>query len=425
MRRVTVSVGLVLMMGACGQPPSTSSGFEVLPLEGSVEIFQDGVWKAVSERTPASRGHEVRAGSDGKARIYLPDQQTVELAPEARVRLARPDAAEVLQGSVLAQARVGLGVGVGDVEVTAANAVFRVDLGLSQRVAVYRGEARVPESGWEEPVRAFQQLGLVGGSAPRPPVPLQVDTQDAWDIRMLGEAMDVGLALLQKETGLASQLRSDGSRRAVIDALSRSLPAQTLASLLADRPPALVVVAATVAMAVESEVPTRVLHQILNQRALGASWIVVAGLWDVSRSVLDRLADIVTLIVLRAVPQAASGSPLSPSLGIDATGISELIPGTSGGSGGSGGGGSGSRGGGGDPSPPAGGGGGGGGGAPPGGGGGGGPSPGPSPSPSPPPSPTPSPSVSPSPTCSDAVACAVQDVIGDVPRTSPSPTPSP
>lgn len=425
MKRIAVSVALALLVGACARGPSASADFEVLPLEGTVQILEEGTWKPVSERTALSRGDQVRAGPDGKARIHLPGDQTVELAPDARVLVTGPEAAEVLGGSVLAQARQGLAVAVDGLEVTAADAVFRLDLGLSRRLAVYRGEAEVPGSGWDDPVTAFQQLTLVGRSAPRGPVPLEVDTNDRWDVRLLGEAMDVGLALLQQETGLAGQLRDQAARRTVIDALSRSLPGQKLRSFLSELPPALVVVAATIALTVEGEVPTEVLlQQILRLRGLGASWIVVAGLWDVSRSVVSTLEEIVSSIVTRVNPLVAGQVPFVSSGGVDVGTIGGLGGGGGSGGGGPGGGGPGGGGGGNPPDP------GNQDGAPPADGGvtpgGGGASPTPDPSPSEQPSPSPSPDPSPSPTCSDPVSCAIQGVIGDVaPSPSPSPSPEP
>jgi hypothetical protein len=422
-KRVAVSLTVALFASACGRGPVASFGFEVLPLEGRVEILQNGQWKSVSERTDVSRGDQVRAGADGKARIYFPGQQTVELAPEARVVVSREEAAEVLGGSVLAQARQGLVVAVDGLEVTAADAVFRLDLGLSRRLAVYRGEAEVPGSGWDDPVTAFQQLTLVGRSAPRGPVPLEVDTNDRWDVRLLGEAMDVGLALLQHETGLASQLRDQAARKTVLQTLSKAIPGGDLRSQLAKLPPAVVVVAATIAMTVEEGVPTKLLTRILNLRSLGASWIVVAALLGVGRSVVGTLEDIVSSIVAGVNPAAASPVPFVSSGGVDVGTIGGLGGGSTGGGGG--GGSPGGGGGGGTPpssgnqggSPPV------GGGAP----GGGGAAPSPDPSPSQQPSPTPSPSEpSPSPSCSSPVTCAIQGVIGDVaPSPSPSPAPSP
>lgn len=419
MKRIAFLLVVGLFAGACGRAPVSSSGFELLPLEGTVEILKGGQWQPITERTTLSRGDQVRAGLDGKARIHLPGQQTVELAPEARVLVTGPDGAEVLGGSVLAQARQGLAVAVDGLEVTAADAVFRLDLGLSRRLAVYRGEAEVPGSGWDDPVTAFQQLTLVGRSAPRGPVPLLVDTNDRWDVRLLGEAMDVGLALLQQETGLASQLRDQAARKTVFETLSKALPGEDLRSQLAKLPPAVVVVAATIAMTLDEEVPAEVLDQILNLRTLGASWIVVAGLLGVGRSVVATLEDIVSSIVLGVNPQAASPVPFISSGGVDIGTIGGLGGGSGGGGGGSGGGG-----GGGNPpndgnqngSPPA----------PPGGGTPPEASPTPEASPSQQPSPSPSPEPSPSPTCSDPVTCAIQGVIGDVaPSPSPSPSPEP
>jgi hypothetical protein len=415
---------VVAMFGAgCGRGPVSSRSFELLPLEGKVEIFHGDTWSTVSERTSLSSGDQVRSGPDGKARIHLPGQQTVELAPEARVLVTGPEGAEVLEGSVLAQARGGLAVALDGLEVTASEAVFRLDLGLSRRLAVYRGKAAVPGSGWDDPVTAFQQLTLVGSSAPRGPVPLQVDTNDRWDVRLLGEAMDVGLALLQQETGLASQLRDRSARRTVFQTLAKAIPAGDIRSQLAKLPPAVVVVAATVAMSLNEDVPDRVLERILELRALGASWIVVAGLLGVGRSVITALEDLVSFIVAGVNPQAASPVPFISSGGIDIGTIGGLgaSPGTGGGGGAGGGGG-----GGGGANPP------GGGtppdGSPPGTGGGTPPTSSPSPDPSPPvqPSPTPSQQPSPTPSCSDPVSCAVQGVIGDVaPSPSPSPSPSP
>ncbi|HET6770688.1 MAG TPA: hypothetical protein VFH75_03495, partial [Actinomycetota bacterium] len=72
MKRIAFSLVVAIFGAACGRGAVSSSGLELLPLEGKVEILQGGGWTVVSERTELSRGDQVRSGPDGKARIHLP-----------------------------------------------------------------------------------------------------------------------------------------------------------------------------------------------------------------------------------------------------------------------------------------------------------------------------------------------------------------
>ncbi|HZA60953.1 MAG TPA: hypothetical protein VE754_04635 [Actinomycetota bacterium] len=371
MKRVVVMVaGLGLLASACAKATATDVG-RLVPIDGTVQLLEDGRWDAVSDITDLQSGAQVRAGSDGRARVELP-QGRIELAPEAEIRLSRPNAPEILAGSVLAETGPRLTLNVGEVEVVGYNGVVRIDRDLALQVAVYAGTAMLPGSGLGSPLTAFQQIGVVGGVVPRGPQPLVVDVEDPWDLRLLGEAIDIGSSLDQQQTGLATKLQGAFVRDVVLDILREELPAAYLAELFDAHPPAEVIIASLVAAGVHSTDVATTLQEILELRRLGASWVVIAGSYGVARTLLGSMTHIVGKIVDELRDRA------------DARARSAAGRGSAGGGGAAGGSGTGSG------STSTGGSGGGGG-----GGGGGGTA-------TPPP-----------PSCNDAVTCAVENLVGD------------
>ncbi|MGH2682522.1 MAG: hypothetical protein ACRDIX_04725 [Actinomycetota bacterium] len=330
MKRIAVIVGVALLGGACARAPVGGSGATLIPQGGEVHLQNDGVWRTVSDAVPLARGDRVEIRGFGRASVELPGG-TLELRQGSTLRIGAVP--ELEKGSVLAQAISGLSVGIGPVQVSAAEtSLYRVDRLLSVRVGVYQGEVSLPGSGWGGTVSALRQVGLVGGTVPRGPVALQVDPGDPWDDRLLGDAVDVGERLERLQEGVALQLPRRGGRAAVaaVIPLDRrmilaGLPERAAAGRLSEALVASVV--ASAAGPARDVSPERAFSQVMALRGLGASWIVVAAEWNLARSILGTLVRQVTALLT---------TELAPSTA--APGAAGVGGGTGGGSPGTGGG---------------------------------------------------------------------------------------
>jgi len=371
-RSVALVLGIGLLTAACGRSSPGGTLGRLIPLAGIVQVLQDAEWEPVSEAMDVTRGARVRSGPSGGARIELPGKRFLELAANSEIRMATEP--ELVKGSVLANVGPPLDILVDQVSVTARNAIVRIDKALSVRVAVYQGTALLPESGWGVPLTSFQQVRMVFGAVNSGPQPLIVNPTNAWDLRLLGEAIDVGTSLFRQERGLTSQLQGPGVRDVIIEALSDEFPSTELGSVLAAAAPADVVIAALIASSIDGD-PAFNLQQILDLRNAGADWIVIAGRFGVADSVLISITSVVGGILdamREARREAASARDRTRSVG--GGGAAAGIGTSGGGSGSTSSSGGGKSGGGGGPPPP------------------------------PPPPP---------PTCTNPVECAVEDVIGD------------
>ncbi|HVM11953.1 MAG TPA: hypothetical protein VM638_05705, partial [Actinomycetota bacterium] len=299
MRRTTAAaVILGMVAAACARSEASEQERpRLVPMSGGVQVLNGESWEPVSDEVELGPDMQVRVGRSSRARLELPAGQTLELARDARVAVDDVLAPKVLAGSVLAYADQGLTLDVESFKVFGRQSVFRVDLSLPQRVAVYEGAATLPGSGWESPVGALQQVGVIAGAVLRGPQPLQVRPDDPWDIRLLSEAIDVGAGLLRQETGLGRQLAGDRVRTAILRALGDEVGEDELADLLDEAGAAEVVVAAVVAMTAGRPDLGTAIAEILELRRLGASWFVVAQRFGVSRTVLTSVTEVVGRIL--------------------------------------------------------------------------------------------------------------------------------
>jgi hypothetical protein len=287
-----------------------------------------------------------------------------------------PSGPELMVGSALVRASAGLSVHVGEISVRGRDSLYRLDRGVALRVGVYDGGVTLPGSGFEGVVPGLREAVVTAGIVAREPRPLSVDPGDAWDTRLLGDAIDIGLDLDRLEDGLARQLPARDALDTLEEVLPRSLSARRALSIIRGLSPAGGLVASVVAarLAVDQAMPALLaLRRIVEELRLGASWSLVMAQWELGREALESALARISDLVVRALapppapteepsptPGTSSGSSPSggststaPSGGTSSTGSSG---GTSGGgsSGGGGGGGSGGGGGGGggDPPPP-------------------------------------------------------------------------
>ncbi|HYH28672.1 MAG TPA: hypothetical protein VEA19_07855, partial [Actinomycetota bacterium] len=316
MKRLGVLVGLLsVIASACADSAKDGAGlFRLVSIDGNVRVRHDGDWSPAEEDTELARGDEVSVGSKGSVKIALPGGGTIELGKLARLALTSPQEPELLKGSLLADARRPFKLKAKGFSVEAERgSVVRVDLFFGHRVGVYDGEVMVPGSGWSNSVAELSQLDIVGGIATSGPTPLRIDADDPWDLRMLGEALDVGAALDQKETGLRAQLQGEAARIALDKVLGSWVTPEERAALLAEFVPEAVLVAAIIAREIGRDPTADVLTEILSLRD-GAGWEIVAGRWEVARSVLQKigvLAGEVLEQVRRETPRVTNTPPRS------------------------------------------------------------------------------------------------------------------
>ena len=377
MKHLLVTVATVgLLASACARSAPSGLPGRVVPLDGKIQMLEEGKWEPVSETLDLERGARIRAGQGGRARIDLPGQRSLELAPQTEVRLPRADAPELLAGSVLAQAGSPMDISVNRTTVVAQDGMIRIDSAFSVRVAVYRGSATLPGTGWSTPLTSLQQIGVTAGVVTRAPRPIEVDATNIWDLRLMGQAIDIGSGLFRQETGLTAQLTGPDVSAAILDVLADSLPAAELTSLLEVFAPAEVVIAALIATTSERADPSTTLQEILALRTAGAAWIVIAEAFGLDRGVLGSITQFAGKVAAEVrqrgderAERARSGAATRGRSGAASGGGGGGSAGT-GSSGGGGGGGGGGKNGGGGPGPT-------------------------------------------DPSCSGELACAIESVIGD------------
>jgi hypothetical protein len=315
MRRTVAIVVAALAAAACVRTSAEGpEGLQIVPLGGEVMLVQGDDPVPVEEAEDVVPGDVVITGPGGRARLKLGLGRSVELAPRAAVEVGGLGLAEVVEGSVLARADdPGLSLRAGDAEIEGRGSVFRVDRSFSVTLAVYRGEAALPDSG-VSPVPALRQLTVVaGGSVPRGHQPLVVRPDDPWDALLLGPFIDLGLQLVDLQRGLGRQIPSDGGPQAVAEVLGQEFTSSTVRAVSdGSIPPAEAVVTAVVseeAARVAGQSLLTALEQVIDLRLEGAHWIVVLARWGVvGAALIDHLSDLSGLISRFAAPPASGAS---------------------------------------------------------------------------------------------------------------------
>ena len=393
MKRAAVLL-VILALGACSQAPNPEAGeLRVIPLSGEVSLLDGGETSSLEEATTVQAGLGLQTGSDGRAEVQFPGGSSIELGPGALLQLDDTEP-EVSQGKVLVRTGaddVSVQAGAAHIEAT-DDSVFRVDRQTSVELGVYRGQASIPGAGVDVP--ALRQTTVLQNGSAAGYAPLLVSKNDPWDIRFLGEAIDVGVRLISLERGLTRQLPRGEEARAVADVLGSEFSAAAVKAAIRELGDAARAVVAAViareAVRIDGGSLARVFSEVVNLQAIADNWIVIVAQWGLaaaSERLLDQLGE---LVVVAAESVAPPEAPSSASSSSSASGPSGTGP-TSGG----------------DVEGPT-------------GGGSGGPRPGPGPKggpPSeggnPPPAPPEEPPGGEEPvqSCDDNVECAVEDII--------------
>jgi len=286
-RRVLVVVMVAALLGApaCSRSGRDDDGFR-LEVDGVAEVARGGEVEELDDG-----GHRVAAGDvvrmvEGDAVLELPGEREVLLraldGDATAVRVAATP--EVLEGDAVVVAGDGLRFTAGDVDVELSDgAAARVQRSSSVTVAMYDGDAELGAAGrpFDGGLRTFRQVSVPAtGVLPRDAVPLVYDEDDPdpWDLRFLGDAIDLGAELEQQSRGFTGQLGPGARADATL--LRRVLPEldglDDLDALVARRPrtPGESLVGA--AIVVESGVGRDRWEDVFAFREAGAAWGLVA-----------------------------------------------------------------------------------------------------------------------------------------------------
>lgn len=287
----TLFVALVAALApACSGGGGAEDGFRLV-LEGRADVAGEELDEG--EHTVAA-GDEVRMTA-GSAVLELPGARTVLLRAgderEGSV-VAVSDRPDVVAGDAVVVADEPTTFTAGAVEVVVREGAARVQRGLSVTIGMYEGDAEVRAAGraFDGGLRALRQLSVPAtGVLPREAVPLvydEVDT-DPWDLRFIGDAIDLGRTLDVRSSGYTGQL-GPGAR---VDArlLRFALPDldDVPAVAVTDRTPGEALVGSAIALEAggDDRIPS-----VFSFRDAGAKWGLVALDHRVARDrVLDRI----------------------------------------------------------------------------------------------------------------------------------------
>jgi hypothetical protein len=314
MKRLAVLLVLaVLPLAAC----TGGGGDRAFHLEVSGRASIDG-------RAVGAGDHDVVPGDDivvrtGSARLELPGDGWIELRQGSQLRVA---ATPTLVGgdALVSAAAVRAGAARAAVE-----GLARVRRSSGASLGVYRGRARVVALGraLPVPVRALRQVSVADtGALPRRPVPLSLDRRhpDPWDLRYLGDAIDLGDQLQRRSRALDRQL---GVAVPVTPPLLRRVlpPLRTAPAFRDDlvdggRAVGETLVGASIALAGQGPLPDR-WHDTFAFRSQGADWGLVAldqraqraDVVGVLDGVLDRTPPSVTTPTTRPTGTTTTTSP--------------------------------------------------------------------------------------------------------------------
>lgn len=296
MRRLAALGALALVVAlvpACSRGGG-DDGFR-LALDGRAEIVGEEVGSG--EHTVAE-GDEVRMTS-GTAVLELPGDRSVLLRADRDGRdptvVTVGAVPEITEGDAVVLAGDETTFSVGDVDVVMREGSARVQRGLSVTVAIYEGIAEVRAAGraFDGGLEAFRQLSIPAtGVLPREAVPLVYDdvAPDPWDLRFIGDAIDLGDALDRQSRSYTGQLGPGA--RADAELLERVLPGFEPDPLIdfASKTPGESLVGAAIATEAGADV-----IDVFSFRDAGAKWGLVALDRQVQRAaLLERISGAIT-----------------------------------------------------------------------------------------------------------------------------------
>ena len=224
-RRLLAIVGVLAAVALPACSGGGGGNSFVLTVDGTAEVStEDGVKTYEDGRHRVHRGDTVEV-TDGSAVLALPGDASLELRAGRPIRAAQAEPTPSRAAANDSRVRIGvvpelvagdaLVLGNGDdVRVRAGGATFVLDGGAARvrrstsvTLAVYEGTADVTALGRSisNGVPAYRQVAVADtGALPRRPVPLVYDRvrPDPWDVRFLGDAIDLGSQLERRALAL-------------------------------------------------------------------------------------------------------------------------------------------------------------------------------------------------------------------------------
>jgi hypothetical protein len=327
---LAVAVLAVLPMVSCSRGGGDSGAY-VLTVRGVAEVTGPSRAVLAAGRHKLAPGQTVRI-TKGTATLGLPGRGSLELragsavpGPGADSTVRLGSTSTLLDGDGLMTAAVA------PVRLAAGGATFVLREGAARlrrssgvTLGVYAGKVEVAALGRTLPrgVSAFRQVAIADtGALPRRAVPLVFDRRrpDPWDLRFLGEAMDLGEQLERRSLALSSTLRPPSPPDAGF--LASVVPALRTASGFGDslvdpgRSVGETVVGASIALGGAGRLVSR-WNAAFAFRSEGADWGLVAADQQARRQalfgVLDGVLDVASsrrVIGGALVPAGPSGTP--------------------------------------------------------------------------------------------------------------------
>ena len=272
-------------------------------VSGALEQRVGGAWQTVTPGTNLPAGTWVRT-TDGLAELGRPG---MDLHLAEQTELVVEEMVDLQRGSILLGSQREVSATTGLVTVS-GRGTWRLDAGQSTRVGTYIGTATVRDgAGREELVRDYRQIAVVGGVIESEQVPLAYVATDAFDRRLLADALTIDDFLAALGRGLRADYGSEPQTLAFyqdFDGLGGQV-AQALAALADGAfeetstdgrigPPDRLLVAAVVTEAVALAAglpPAEAAEAVRTERLAGANWGLIAVVFDASPGDIRAAAD--------------------------------------------------------------------------------------------------------------------------------------
>lgn len=289
MRRAVAIVLLASTLASCSRGRSAPAAYT---------LTVDGTATVSTGRTLATGAHQLKVGdtvtvTSGRATLTLPRRGSLELRAgksNSVVRVA--EAPTLVDGDGLLESG-SLRSGAATFTVPGA-ARIRRSSGVT--IGVYRGDATIDALGSRLVTPALRQAAVSDtGALPRQPVPLVYDRlrPDPWDVRELGDAIDLGTQLDRRARALTVEVSPPVTTAAVVATIVPQLrSAPGFADVLIDgtRSVGETVVGASITLAAPGDFVRR-WNDSFTFRQQGADWGLVALDQRASRAAVIGVLD--------------------------------------------------------------------------------------------------------------------------------------
>ena len=284
------AVALSASAGCTGSSKAAGVGVDV---DGEAEIIEPGHdVRGIDGRATLRTGQRLRVVR-GTATVELPREAQLELRNGSELELRTGDNGSgvqpVLQAGdlLVTSGRERAPVEVMGTTVRVVSGTARLSRGLSLLVGAYRGTADVASGGRAITVPALRQVVVPAvGLLPARPSPYVPTAGDAWDLRFLGDAIELGDQLTSRSRGFTGQAQADQRTSvAFYRKLFPGLDGEPLFDALFDpnRPPGETLVGTAIVLEAKGGGFPERWAAVFGFRDEGASWGLVALDRGVSR----------------------------------------------------------------------------------------------------------------------------------------------